>query len=158
MFVIDVDECTDSPCHLNANCANTFGSFKCTCDGGYEGDGMSCASNFNKYYHKNYRTHFGVYTLGEGNSCTVLQNRKKRLLISVCFCFFSCQILMNVRTVLCITATLTLLALILWVVLTANVIKDFQEMESNAKVKSFSVNMQQLLMKMAYSRYQRVWK
>ena len=42
----DVDECeTDlNNCHENAQCANTEGSFTCTCKPGYTGDGTKCTS------------------------------------------------------------------------------------------------------------------
>ena len=40
---IDVDECLFNPCHSNAMCNNTVGSFMCSCDFGYVGDGIiSC--------------------------------------------------------------------------------------------------------------------
>ena len=40
---VDIDECsTVSPCHANATCNNTEGSYTCTCDGGYTGDGILC--------------------------------------------------------------------------------------------------------------------
>ena len=41
----DRDECSDSTfnnCHINATCANTDGNFTCTCNDGYEGNGISC--------------------------------------------------------------------------------------------------------------------
>ncbi|XP_078691947.1 uncharacterized protein LOC144922177 [Branchiostoma floridae x Branchiostoma belcheri] len=40
----DVNECTDGThnCHDEATCANTIGSFTCSCNDGYEGDGVSC--------------------------------------------------------------------------------------------------------------------
>ena len=44
-FNADVDECSDQysfPCHSEAFCNNTFGSFTCTCLTGYSGDGMTC--------------------------------------------------------------------------------------------------------------------
>ena len=43
---LDLDECdinTDD-CHDNATCTDTDGSYKCTCNTGYEGDGMDCLS------------------------------------------------------------------------------------------------------------------
>ena len=40
--ISDVDECTTSPCHDNAECTNTAGSFTCSCHDGYSGDGKTC--------------------------------------------------------------------------------------------------------------------
>ena len=45
MFVVlDIDECgASSPvCDINANCSNTRGSYICTCNSGYTGDGKMC--------------------------------------------------------------------------------------------------------------------
>ena len=39
----DIDECLEqSPCDQSAMCTNTPGSFTCTCNDGYRGDGMTC--------------------------------------------------------------------------------------------------------------------
>ena len=38
----DIDECASTPCDKNAACANTDGSFICTCKTGYSGDGFAC--------------------------------------------------------------------------------------------------------------------
>ena len=39
----DIDECLlFSPCHINATCTNTVGSFYCTCNQGLAGDGYTC--------------------------------------------------------------------------------------------------------------------
>ena len=43
----DIVECVVmSPCDPNANCANTPGSFTCTCNEGYRGDGFTCAGQY----------------------------------------------------------------------------------------------------------------
>ena len=39
----DINECghtTSNVCHENANCSNTEGSYTCTCQAGYQGDGF----------------------------------------------------------------------------------------------------------------------
>jgi hypothetical protein len=43
-FHPDIDECTAETdnCDTNAACTNTVGSFNCTCNTGYIGDGTSC--------------------------------------------------------------------------------------------------------------------
>ena len=40
---LDVDECVlrTHNCDINANCSNTNGSYACTCNKGYIGDGIS---------------------------------------------------------------------------------------------------------------------
>ena len=47
-YFLDVDECADSAlnnCHADATCTNTVGSFTCTCDAGYTGDGNTCSGS-----------------------------------------------------------------------------------------------------------------
>ena len=47
-YLLDIDECADSTlnnCHADANCANNDGSFTCTCDAGYTGDGVACSGS-----------------------------------------------------------------------------------------------------------------
>jgi hypothetical protein len=42
----DIDECADNAnnsCHKDANCQNTPGSFTCSCNNGFTGNGTSCA-------------------------------------------------------------------------------------------------------------------
>ena len=43
----DINECTTriTICDANAACTNTLGSFTCTCNPGYTGDGVSCRGN-----------------------------------------------------------------------------------------------------------------
>ena len=42
--VSDADECAydPSPCHANASCANSIGSYVCSCNEGFTGDGKEC--------------------------------------------------------------------------------------------------------------------
>ena len=44
-----MDECkyNISDCDVNANCTNTYVSYKCTCKAGYTGDGHSCSGTLN---------------------------------------------------------------------------------------------------------------
>ena len=42
-FVLDIDECKNNPCHTDANCTDTDGSFLCHCKPGFYGDGNSCS-------------------------------------------------------------------------------------------------------------------
>ncbi|XP_068705889.1 uncharacterized protein [Montipora foliosa] len=40
----DINECSsENECHVNATCANTKGSYNCTCKEGYGGDGKNCS-------------------------------------------------------------------------------------------------------------------
>ena len=44
----DVNECEDGihNCHVNATCENNIGNFSCNCNNGFEGDGITCTSNY----------------------------------------------------------------------------------------------------------------
>lgn len=46
IFRVDNNECLNeqSPCVAHATCIDTVGSFTCTCDSGYEGDGLVSGS------------------------------------------------------------------------------------------------------------------
>ena len=47
--VIDINECTSSPC--DHTCTNTAGSYECSCNSGYElgSDGLSCHGMTTEY-------------------------------------------------------------------------------------------------------------
>ena len=42
--VLDVNECTNGThnCDNNASCQNSVGSFNCSCNPGYDGNGTTC--------------------------------------------------------------------------------------------------------------------
>ena len=48
----DVDECSSEefPCDSNANCTNNDGSFLCTCQRGYTGNGLHCEGICTTFY------------------------------------------------------------------------------------------------------------
>ena len=44
-FLLDNNECTLAThnCHDDATCTNTYGSFYCTCNIGFTGNGVNCS-------------------------------------------------------------------------------------------------------------------
>ena len=46
LIIVEIDECLDDPCDLNATCTNTDGSYICECSSGFTGDGETCISEF----------------------------------------------------------------------------------------------------------------
>ena len=38
----DIDECLNDPCDTNATCLNANGSFICTCNDHFSGNGLDC--------------------------------------------------------------------------------------------------------------------
>ena len=42
----DINECNRSPCHQHAACVNIPGSFSCTCNEGWTGDGIHCNGKY----------------------------------------------------------------------------------------------------------------
>ena len=48
LWTVDVDECAGDTdmCHLNATCNNTQGSYTCSCNTGYAGNGLFCISKY----------------------------------------------------------------------------------------------------------------
>ena len=55
-FCVDIYECTvgENRCHDNAVCSNLLGSYDCTCESGFTGDGFSCVGELAILRHKHY--------------------------------------------------------------------------------------------------------
>ena len=52
-YLLGVDECADpalNNCHADATCTNTVGSYTCSCDVGYTGNGVTCSGSTLLYY------------------------------------------------------------------------------------------------------------
>ena len=41
--ISDVDPCSGDPCHENATCTGAEGSYTCSCNDGWTGDGFICS-------------------------------------------------------------------------------------------------------------------
>lgn len=69
-MVPDIDECATGAdnCDSKAACANTPGSFSCTCNQGYSGEGVTCVGKWKYHpldcetYWSEIRTQVGIYT------------------------------------------------------------------------------------------------
>ena len=53
---VDIDECKDGThnCHIYAACFNTIGSFSCSCNTGYTGNGVYCKGMLFFFYRFSY--------------------------------------------------------------------------------------------------------
>ena len=54
LLLTDDDECDNGlhNCDINANCINMIGSFECTCNDGYLGNGTTCISNLKDHLNR----------------------------------------------------------------------------------------------------------
>ena len=56
-YVLEINECSTSPgpCHINATCNNTVGSYQCTCNHGFSGSGTNCSGmlTLRSFFRKN---------------------------------------------------------------------------------------------------------
>ena len=56
VFLSDIDECNETyavkrnKCHLNASCINMQGSYNCSCNPNYVGDGFNCEGAFDLFH------------------------------------------------------------------------------------------------------------
>ncbi len=46
---LDINECEDSPCSSDGLCSDTNGSFICSCQSGFSGNGFSCQSTLTSH-------------------------------------------------------------------------------------------------------------
>jgi hypothetical protein len=44
VIFLDINECSNKPCHHNATCTDNEGSFDCECNVGYSDNGFNCSS------------------------------------------------------------------------------------------------------------------
>ena len=47
---IDLNECDRNPCHSNATCTDTLGSYECQCKPGFSRNGVDCVSKYTKMF------------------------------------------------------------------------------------------------------------
>ena len=59
---VDIDECeVIMPCDRNALCSNSEGSFNCTCESGYSGDGTTCVGKISHLYSITASVSIGIF-------------------------------------------------------------------------------------------------
>ena len=91
---IDINECMNipSPCHINATCNDTDGSYVCTCIDGYSGNGTTnCTSTFfvrvtfSFYVSERYFYVIGLYfqTLTNVHTYLVIKMRNVLILLAL---------------------------------------------------------------------------
>ena len=72
LFPADVNECTSLPstCHVNAQCSNTIGSYRCACSPGYTGNGKTCRGT---WFMKNRPYSYSQYWSGTSLQCSLMR-------------------------------------------------------------------------------------
>ena len=121
VFLTDINECTEDThsCDGNASCTNTIGSYNCSCNFGFEGDGLNCT---------------GVYCFYCNICChTTMHNQACPFYLSSFF--RDLQHLMFVSILVLWTAMSMLSVWTLWEIMSVTVLQDTLEMEHTAQVR-----------------------
>ena len=116
VFLIDINECTEDThsCDGNASCTNIIGSYNCSCNFGFEGDGLNCT---------------GVYTFIE------TYHVQTDIIFYLHSFIHYLQYLMFVSILVLWTAMSMLTVWTLWEVMSVTVLQDTLEMEHTAQVR-----------------------
>ena len=92
-LILDIDECTTDghDCSDNGQCTNTMGSFSCSCNNGYTGNGKTCTGNCYKGPLSTYRGKMrqGFISLNWGKLHWTIPSQKQRK----CSTNVSCKLL-----------------------------------------------------------------
>ena len=124
-FLPDINECLTKPCHVNANCSNSEGSYTCQCHLGFAGDGKTCAGNIGN-------SHAGFDDFGNVDCLyEKVFSLQKTINFSICLFHNFLQISTNVKpTPVMLTPTVAIVRVLILV----NVTQDLQEMEQLVQV------------------------
>ena len=72
IYFPDNDECLNNPCDIHASCTNSDGSYACSCNQGFSGDGHKCDGKMINYLAKIFIQ--GWFNVGPASK-TVVQHR-----------------------------------------------------------------------------------
>lgn len=79
-FISDIHECVQNHnCSENASCTNTEGSYNCSCNPGFSGDGLGCGGMILNTIN-NFETHVQLQTLLKTRVCYLDEMNDLRLI------------------------------------------------------------------------------